>query len=461
MRFQTQVPVGWELVRLKDVLALDQPGAWGNEPTSDESGVRVLRAADLTRDGKVELHNIVRRQLSQRDRERRLLNDGDIILERSGGGPGTPVGRVALVDRFGPMYCSNFCQQLRVDSAQCNPRYAVRALWHRYMCGVTSRLEHRTTGIRNLDYAGYLAFPILLPPLAEQRAIAAVLDSIDEAIERAEAVVAATERLRDALLHELLTRGVPGLHSEWKDAPGIGTIPACWDVKRLGDVLKTTTYGTSAALSGEGNISVLRMNNLQDGEVDFSDVRKADLTDQEVQELDLVKGDILFNRTNSLGLVGKIAIIRDTSPNLSFASYLVRLRVKKVRADHFWLSALLGSGTHQGRIRRLATPGVSQANINPTSLKSLAIPLPSLQEQRAIAALLESVHNVSRRAQATTDTLRTLKTSAADALLTGRVRTKQILVLSHDSLWGTSSIQTKVEGNCSNPGPQQQSVWHS
>ena len=63
-----------------------------------------------------------------------------------------------------------------------------------------------------------------------------MLDSIDEVIERTEAVIAATERLRDALLHELLTRGVPGWHSEWKDAPGIGTVPACWDVVRLEDV---------------------------------------------------------------------------------------------------------------------------------------------------------------------------------------------------------------------------------
>ena len=91
---------------------------------------------------------------------------------------------------------------------------------------MTSRLEHQTTGIRNLDYAGYLAYPILLPPLSQQRAIAAVLDSIDEAI----------ERLRDALLHELLTRGVPGWHSEWKEAPGIGMVPACWEAVRLGEV---------------------------------------------------------------------------------------------------------------------------------------------------------------------------------------------------------------------------------
>jgi hypothetical protein len=49
-------------------------------------------------------------------------------------------------------------------------------------------------------------------------------------------VIAATERLRSALLAELLTRGVPGWHTEWKQAPGIGPIPECWEVVRLGDV---------------------------------------------------------------------------------------------------------------------------------------------------------------------------------------------------------------------------------
>ena len=81
------------------------------------------------------------------------------------------------------------------------------------------------------------AYPLSLPPLAEQRAIAAVLDAIDEAIERTGEVIASTERLRDALLHELLTRGLPGRHSEWADVPGLGTVPACWDVVRLEDIL--------------------------------------------------------------------------------------------------------------------------------------------------------------------------------------------------------------------------------
>ena len=75
---------------------------------------------------------------------------------------------------------------------------------------------------RRADFGDFAKLPIPLPPLAEQRSIAAVLDAIDDAIERAEAVVAATERLRDALLYELLTRGVPGWHSAWREVPGVG-----------------------------------------------------------------------------------------------------------------------------------------------------------------------------------------------------------------------------------------------
>ena len=111
-----------------------------------------------------------------------MLEDGDIILERSGGGPGTPVGRVALIQGLGEVYCNNFCQQMRVDSDKCSPAYMIRALWHRYMKGVTARLEYQTTGIRNLDYSAYLDYPVPLPPLSEQDAIAEALDAVEASI---------------------------------------------------------------------------------------------------------------------------------------------------------------------------------------------------------------------------------------------------------------------------------------
>lgn len=282
---------------------------------------------------------------------------------------------------------------------------------------VGTNVRRRRASIEDLA-----SLPILLPPLPEQRAIAAVLGSIDEAIERTDEVIAATERLRDALLHELLTRGLPGHHTAWRDVPGLGTIPSCWEVVRLGDVLDSTTYGTNVALAENGAVPVLRMNNIQDGEVDTTDVRRGDLSEADVQTLDLVSGDILFNRTNSRDLVGKVAVVRNLPQPISFASYLVRLRVKRDLADPFWLAALLCAPPCQGRIRRLATPGVSQANVNPTSLKSITVPLPPLPEQRAIAASLDGVDAAVEGAREERAALQSSKASTADALLTGRVR---------------------------------------
>ena len=100
---------------------------------------------------------------------------------------------------------------------------------------------NRATGIPGLNRDDVYALNRPIPPLPEQRAIATVLDSIDDAIEGAKAVIAATEQLRDSLLHDLLTRGLPGQHTEWRDVPGLGTIPADWEVVRLGDVAEVAS----------------------------------------------------------------------------------------------------------------------------------------------------------------------------------------------------------------------------
>ena len=386
------VPHGWKRVRLGDVLKLeygvslpDRKRVPGEIPVIGSAGV-------------VGCHN-------------QATNDGPgIVIGRKGS-----IGSVTWVaENFVPIDTTYFAVPI---DGKINLRWAYHFLSREDL----SKLN-RATGIPGLNRDDVYSLQRLLPPLPEQRAIAAVLDSIDDAIEGAEAVIAATGQLRDSLLHDLLTRGLLGQHTEFRDVPGLGTIPADWEVVRLGDVLESTTYGTNEPLGAQGNVAVLRMNNLQDGKIDLSQVRRADLSAKESSELNLVPGDILFNRTNSLDLVGKVAIVRDLPEPISFASYLIRLRALESQVNPYWLSALLWSDSCQSRIQRFATPGVSQANINPTSLKSLTIPLPPLPEQQAIGGVLDGLDATLEGAREERDGLELLKESTANSLLTGSVR---------------------------------------
>ena len=419
-RSDHHVPDGWQRVALKKVLELDQPGAWGNDPTQDEPGVRVLRAADLTRDGRINPENAAWRRLSVRDLERRLMRDGDMILERSGGGPGTPVGRVALIEGLGSVYCNNFCQQLRVSRERCTPQFAARALWYRYTQGITARLEHQTTGIRNLDYSAYLDLPILLPPLPEQRAIAAVLDSIDDAIEGAEAVIAATEDLRDALLHDLLTRGLPGQHTEFRDVPGLGTVPADWEVVRLGDVCHPPQYGASAPAQPYNPVlpRYVRITDLtDDGRLKQEDARSAEPS--RVAGYELESGDLLFARSGAT--VGKTYMYRHYDGPCVYAGYLIRFRPKRDLVSPAFLEFCTRSQFHRTWVTSMLRAG-AQPNINATEYSTLTIPLPPLPEQQTIAAAMDGVDEAIGVAREELNGLRSLKESTADALLTGRVR---------------------------------------
>ena len=267
------------------------------------------------------------------------------------------------------------------------------------------------------------SLPILLPPLPEQRAIAAVLDGIDEAIERTEEVIAATERLRDALLYELLTRGLPGRHSEWVDVPGLGTVPACWDVVRLGDVCAEIKYGTSRRLSTEGALPVLRIPNVAKGLVDLSDLRYADLPEGEARALSLDAGDLLLVRTNgNPDICGTSVVWPGFEGQWAFASYLLRLRTVTHRLDGGYLWAYLRTAPGRRQLRGNIRTSAGNYNLSAHGLTTIGIPLPPLDEQHAIVASLDGIDDAIGRAREERARLESLQVSAADALLTGRVR---------------------------------------
>lgn len=89
----------------------------------------------------------------------------------------------------------------------------------------------------------------------------------------------------------------------------------------------------------------------------------------------LRRGDVLFNRTNSQEWVGKVGIYRHDTEAV-FASYLIRLLPDTTKIDNYFLGHVLNSYQAQCRIKRYATPGVQQVNINATNLGKVLIPVP-------------------------------------------------------------------------------------
>ena len=177
---------------------------------------------------------------------------------------------------------------------------------------------------------------LALPPLPEQRAIAHVLQTIQEAKATRQRELALERERKAALMDYLFSYGTK---DEPRKQTEIGEIPESWEVVRLETVLETTQYGLSAKapnLKRQG-YPLLRMNNLVAGLVDTSDLKHIQLDKEALEKFRLSKGDVLFNRTNSFELVGKTGLF-DKEGDYVFASYLIRLVTDSQVLNSYFLS---------------------------------------------------------------------------------------------------------------------------
>ena len=266
-------------------------------------------------------------------------------------------------------------------------------------------------------------------PLPEQHRIAEILDTFGEAIRKTEQVILKLQQMKQGLLQDLLTRGIDEngelrdseRHPEqFQDSP-LGRIPTGWEVTPLREVVPKAEYGISSSLSDKGAIPVLRMMNFTNGEAELSDLKFSDAA--EARGMLLEPGDVLFNRTNSIEHVGRTGIWRGQLPAACFASYLVRLVPATGCLTGEFLNAWLNWDATQIRIRRWATPGVQQVNINPTNLRRTPIAVPrSVSEQERITLVLLQHDRRARDVRDELEKLRSIKHGLMDDLLTGRVR---------------------------------------
>ncbi len=253
-----ELPDGWRLVRLGDV-AVVAFSSVDKRTVEDEIPVELCNYTDVFYNRRIHAGMaFMSATATPTECERWSLSQGDVIFTKDSETP-DEIGIPCYVSTDLPnVLCGYHLGLARPRVPSVEGAFLARTLASRASAREFGRIANGVTRF-GLTLDATKNLPILLPPLPQQRAIAAVLDSIDDAIEHTEVVIAATEQLRDSLLHELLTRGVPGWHTEWKEAPGLGTIPVDWAVVRLREVAEVNPRRPQLNLQDDKPITFLPM----------------------------------------------------------------------------------------------------------------------------------------------------------------------------------------------------------
>jgi type I restriction enzyme S subunit len=362
------------------------------------------------------------RQLAQRQ-----LQGGDIIIERSGGGPKQPVGRIAFFEPQGnEVFCtSNFTTALRVANRSAfEPSFVALYLLHLYNAGYTKGLQRATTGLRNLDWSSYLDFAVPKPPIQEQVLIAALLEDIRKAVLLESRHVIVSEGLKETTMQELFSHGTRG---EAQKETEIGFMPKSWNPATLGSLGRIGNGSTpkrSVTAYWEGGYYPW----LTSAKVYDRLIVKADelVTDEALNRCHLPRvsaGSLVIAITGQGKTLGNCALLGIEATVSQHLAY-VALNTSKVVGSYVRGYV----ETQYRRLREVASGGGStKGALTCAFLREMQVPLPpTREEQQEIADILDHVDqkiDLHKRKKAI---LEDLFKTLLNKLMTGEVRVNNL-----------------------------------
>lgn len=449
MTTEQQLPKGWEIKRLGDVLKIQNGYAFKSvefiKENPKNTHIPLIRQSQLV-GNTVDLSDCVfldKKYLS--DKKNYIVNKGDILIGMSGS-----IGKVSFYEDERPALLNQRVGKLNL--------YNHDTFQKDFFAYLLINLEQsiiqtaKGMGVQNISSKDIEQLQIPIPPFETQQTIVnkieSLFDEIDEGIGRLKTAAQQIQQYRQSLLKnafngeltkEWRSKHADALPSEnellaqiqttreqhhaqqladWQTAVSqweqngkegkkpskpstlkklesieklneieLTELPDGWFWERLGLMTLGVEYGTSAKSQPEGKVPVLRMGNMQNGKIDWTDLVYSD-NDEEIKQYSLKKGDVLFNRTNSPELVGKTSII-ETDEKAIFAGYLIRINHLTEITDGRYLTYFLNSMIAKKYGNFVKTDGVNQSNINGQKLINYPFVFCSLEEQKEVANILE------------------------------------------------------------------------
>lgn len=262
-------------------------------------------------------------------------------------------------------------------------------------------------------------FQIPFPPLKEQKKIAGVLATVDQAIGEANEAITKTERLKKGLMQELLTKGIG--HKEFKETE-IGLLPLNWVTKRNFIKIKSG-YGFKLEEYSKKGIPLIRIDNIQYGKIDYKNLcYLPESYLKKYKDFVLKKGDIILalNRpiTNNELKIGKVEI----EPSILYQRIGI-LEINEEDCDINFYYHYLRSHLFLKKLKSILV-GSDQPYIKLEAFSKVSFPKPPLKEQGYIADILSTFDSRMELLKEKKEKLGRVKKGLMNDLLTGRKRVK-------------------------------------
>jgi type I restriction enzyme S subunit len=260
-----------------------------------------------------------------------------------------------------------------------------------YLTAERSRLERDARGVtqKNLSLGYFRALELPLPPLPEQKRIAAILDKADAIRAKRREALAQADALLRATFLDLF--GDPTANPKgWETLP-IAEIIA--DGPQNGLYRHSSNYGSGTP--------ILRIDSFYDGRTkDLSSLKRVRIDEETISRWALHADDIVINRVNSLDYLGKSAIVPLLREPTVFESNMMRFAVDRSIIEPGFLIDQLQTGYVQRQIRKRARPAVNQSSINQDDVKSIEVRVPPIQAQKAYVAAAKRIERFGEGAGA-------------------------------------------------------------
>lgn len=380
--FNFKLPSDWQEQRVDSVFDLQQGKQVSRKNRVGNNQRHFLRTKNVYW-GNLLLVELDAMNFTIAEEEKLKLNNGDLLVCEGG-----DIGRTAIwEEQLDNCYYQNHLHRLRAKDGNFISKFGLYWFWYAFETGKVYFGRGNVTTIPNLSSSKLAELPIVKPSLPEQRKIAAVLSTVQKAIETQAKLIERTMELKKAMMHKLFTEGTRG---EKRKMTEIGPVPESWEVEIIGKMASIKSGGTpdrkNPTYWNNGTIPWIKT-----GEIDYCIVNASEekITQEGLKNSSaklFPKGTLLMAMYGQGITRGKVAILGiDATTNQAFAAFLLKPELSTTYLFYYF-------SYHYNNVRNLGH-GANQKNLSADIIKTILISYPiKLEEQNIISNYLTNLN---------------------------------------------------------------------